>query len=253
MSILIIAEAGINHDGSLDKAKRLVDAAKRAGADAVKFQFFSSRRLWGDDRIKHLELRPEDFTVLAAYCAERGTEFMSTPFGVEELTLITPLVKRIKIASGCIARLELLGAARLSGLPVILSTGMSTEEDIASALWVLGKATLLHCTSTYPCPISAVNLRAMDTLRTFGMPVGYSDHTAGITVALAAVARGAVVLEKHLTLDRRATGPDHKASIEPAEFRAMVQGIRLIEDALGSGAKAVQDCERELRAAWREH
>lgn len=255
MAVFVIAECGVNHDGSLDKAKRLLDVAKAAGASAAKFQYFSSHKLWGDDRIKHLELRFSEFVVLHHYCQQVGIEFMCTPFGVEEVILLRQLVKRWKIASGCITRMPILEAARDTGLPIILSTGMATLQEISAAEQVLweGDLTLLHCTSAYPCPIDQVNLRAMIELRdTFRTPVGYSDHTIGITIPIAAAAMGASVIEKHLTLDCTASGPDHAASIEPKEFGVMVRAIRTVEEALGDGVKRVQESEQELRRAWRE-
>lgn len=249
--IFIIAEIGICHDGSVDKAKRLIDAAKEAGADAAKFQYFSSRKLWGDARIQHLELRFSEFVLLHNYCESVGIEFMCTPFGVEEVILLRQYVKRWKIASGCITRMAILEAVRDTKLPVILSTGMSTVDEIGAACTVLGNLidiTLLHCTSAYPCPIEDVNLRAMYKL---GWKVGYSDHTLGITVAIAAAAMGATVIEKHLTLDRTATGPDHASSIEPHDFRVMVSAIRTVEQALGDGVKRIMPSEVKLREAWR--
>src|SRR3990167_10289032 len=163
MSIFVIAEIGVNHDGDVEKAKRLIDAAKAAGADSAKFQFFRSRKLWRDDRIKHLELRFSEMVVLHHYCQQVGIEFMATPFGVEEVILLRQLLKRYKIASGCITRIPILEAVKDTALPVILSTGMATLQEIAAAEQVLydGDLTLLHCTSAYPCPIDQVNLRAM--------------------------------------------------------------------------------------------
>ena len=253
MAIFVIAEIGVNHDGSVEKAKRLIDSAKVAGADAAKFQFFSSRKLWGDDRIKHLELRFSEMVLLHNYCQQVGIEFLCTPFGLEEVILLRQLLKRWKIASGCITRTTILEAVRDTGLPIILSTGMATLQEIAQAEQILwdGDLTLLHCTSAYPCPIADVNLRAMLELRdTFRTPVGYSDHTLGITVAIAAAAMGASVIEKHLTLDCTATGPDHAASIEPEEFRVMVSAIRTVEEALGDGVKRIMASEMPLRKAW---
>jgi len=255
MSVFIICEAGVNHDGSLDRAKRLVDAAKGAGADAVKFQFFSSRKLWGDDRIAHLELRFDDFGILKRYCDAQGIEFMCTPFGVEEVLMLKPLLKRYKVASGCLTREPILRAIGTMRMPVIVSTGMALLEEIGQAIKPLPRdmLTLLHCTSAYPCPVEDANLRAIDTMRNaFRMPIGYSDHTQGITVPIAATALGATVIEKHLTLDRDARGPDHKASIEPGEFRVMVGAIRTVEKALGDGDKCPAPIERALRKAWRE-
>lgn len=256
MSVFVIAEAGVNHDGDIQEAMRLCVAAKRCGASAVKFQHFNSRRLWGDDRIAALELDASEMANLKWQCDSLGIEFMCTPFDVQALNEISPLLKRVKIASGCITRIPLLQAVKRTGLPVILSTGMSNLGDIKTAFKELAgcDVTLLHCTSSYPCRTEDVNLKAMDALReqTVGLiPIGYSDHTQGITVAIAAVARGAEVIEKHLTLDRNAVGPDHKSSIEPEEFRVMVSAIRTVEQALGDGQKRVLECEKALRSAWR--
>lgn len=250
----IIAEAGVNHGGKLEEALKLADAAKWAGADAVKYQLFSSRSLWGDDRIKHLELSYGQMRDVAAYCKGLGIEFMCTAFGVEELDFLSPMLKRVKIASGCITRIPLLEAAVATKLPVILSTGMCSFDDVhtAEAYFWHTNLTLLHCTSAYPCHLEDVNLAAIETLRdAFGHEVGYSDHTNGITVAIAATALGATVIEKHLTLDRNAAGPDHKASITKVEFRAMRMAIMEVEAAMGDGIKRVLPCEENLRAAWR--
>src|SRR3990167_7778880 len=254
MAVFVISEIGVNHDGSLDKAKRLIDAAKEAGADAVKFQFFSSHKLWGDDRIKHLELSLSDMILLHTHCARVGIEFMCTPFGVDEVIWLYGLVKRWKIASGCLTRKSILEAVRDTNLPVILSTGMRTIDEILAAIAILDcygtcRLTLLHCTSSYPCKLEDVNLLAMESLPR-GYPVGYSDHTTGITVAIAAAAMGATVIEKHLTFDRQAEGPDHKASIEPKDFRTMVEAIRTVEQALGDGVKRVMPSEVKLREQW---
>lgn len=251
----IIAEAGVNHGGNFETALKLVDAAKEAGADAVKFQLFSSQKLWGDNRIKHLELSRDQMQDIAAYCMGFGIEFMCTPFGVEELEFLAPLLHRIKIASGCLTKEPLLRAAENTHLPVIISTGMSVVEDIYVALNRLAdsEVTVLHCTSSYPCRLEDVNLNAMRTLKNdLGCPIGYSDHTDGITVAVAAVALGAAVIEKHLTLDRRQVGPDHLASIEPLEFKFMCEAITDVETALGDGVKRVMDCEKSLRRVWRD-
>ena len=249
----IIAEVGVNHDGHWERGLDLIDAAKTCGADAVKFQHFNSQRLWGDNRIAHLELPNDAILALKAHADEVGIEFACTPFGVAEVEFLTPLVKRWKIASGCLTKWDLLAAVRATGLPVILSTGMADMDRIQATLDVLGTATLLHCTSAYPCPVAEVNLAAMDALRArwgVSCPIGYSDHTQGICVALAACALGAEVLEKHLTLDRQDIGPDHKASIEPSEFRIMVDGIRNIEKAIGSTDKRAQLSEAETIKAW---
>ena len=249
----VIAEAGVNHGGSISVARQLVDAAKEAGADAVKFQHFNSRRLWGDDRISHLELSDAEMANVAWRCKEIEIEFMCTPFGVPEVEFLAPLLKRVKVASGCLTNWPLLAAVRATGLPVILSTGMADMDRIQAALDVLGTATLLHCTSAYPCPVAEVNLAAMDALRArwgASCQVGYSDHTSSIVIALAAVARGATVLEKHLTLDRGQEGPDHRASIEPEDFRIMVGAIRDIEQAIGRPEKRLQASEAETAKAW---
>lgn len=253
MKTFVIAEAGVNHNGSLDTALALVDAANAAGADAVKFQHFSSKRLWGDDRIAHLELTDAEMSAVADFCGSIGIEFMCTPFGIPELRFLRPRLKRIKIASGCIGRLDLLMAARDTGLPVILSTGMSTGGDIRCAISALNESslTLLHCTSAYPCALADVNLRAMRSLKKFGWDYGYSDHTTSLSVPVAAVAMGAVVIEKHMTLDQDDDGPDHHASIVPLDFRHMVQMIREVEEALGDGEKRVLPCEEKLRGIWR--
>lgn len=249
---LLVAEAGVNHGGSLPEAFKLATAAKNAGADAVKFQCFSSAKLWGDDRIKHLELSYADLSKLHRHCEQIGIEFMCTPFDVDAVAFLAPMLKRVKVASGCIARFDLLEAIHATELPVILSTGMSDYYDIGLALGRVKTATLLQCTSSYPCRLEDVNLRAMDALRTtFMLPVGFSDHTNGITVAIGAAAKGATVIEKHLTLDRNLPGPDHKASITPSEFKALRLAMIEIEAALGDGKKRVLQCERELQAAWR--
>ena len=265
----VIAEAGVNHNGDVATAYLLADAAKEAGANAVKFQHFDSQSLWGDDRILKLQLSDAEMATVAWHCQKIGIEFMCTPFGAREVEFLKPLVKRWKVASGCLGRKNLLRAIGETKLPVILSTGMSEIKDISTALNHLGFCpdhpdfTLLHCTSAYPCPISEVNLKAMDTLNwqwgrhsehhgKSGLvcKVGYSDHTPGITIAIAAVARGAEVIEKHLTLDRNQDGPDHKTSIEPKEFKVMVNAIRMVEEALGDGVKKVQPSEVPLKAAW---
>ena len=256
MSVFVIAECGVNHNGSLGKARELIDAAKASFADAVKFQFFSAKKL-NRPEIAHLELGQSEITALAWHAKEAGIEFMCTPFGIEEAAFLRPLVKRMKIASGCIHWFDLLRSVR--DMPIILSTGMSTPKDIDAALKVLddeltlSDVTLLHCTSAYPCPLPAVNLRAMDTLANlYHCPVGYSDHTQGITTAIAAAARDAAVIEKHLTLDRNAAGPDHSSSIEPNDFRTMVTAIRAVETVLGDGVKAPHECEFPVRRIWRD-
>ena len=254
----IIAEAGVNHNGDIQEAHRLIVAAKRSGADAVKFQYFNSLRLWGDDRIAHLELTLRQMQMLKEQADRLGIEFMCTAFDVDGLLEILPLLKRIKISSGLIVDQALLDTVDVTGLPVMMSTGMATLKEIGVALsrWprplgARGRLTLLQCTSIYPCPPSQVNLRAMVSMRRrWHVPVGLSDHTTTVSVPIAAVAMGATVIEKHLTLDRNAEGPDHKASLEPHEFAAMVVGIRQAEEALGTGRKRVMTGERELRRLW---
>lgn len=287
--VFIIAEAGVNHNGSPALAKELIDAAADAGADAVKFQTFRteaeiSRRAPKADyqtaatgsaesqfeMVKKLELDEEAHRQLIARCAERGIRFLSSPFDVGSLELLTRTfaLPSLKIPSGEITNPLLLLKAAESGAEIILSTGMSTLGEIETALGIIAfgavrrgetpslaafheaycsaegqralreRVTLLHCTTEYPAPVADVNLRAMDTMKAaFGLPVGLSDHTPGIAVAVAAAARGAAVIEKHFTLDRTLPGPDHQASLEPAELRALVQAIREVEAALGSPCK----------------
>ena len=299
---LVIAEAGVNHNGSLDLALQLVDVAADAGANIVKFQTFKAEKLatsrakkaeyqvenTGEagsqlDMLRRLELKPEHHHTLIARCQERGIRFMSTAFDADSLAFLGTLgMPAIKIPSGDITAGPLvLQAARL-GLPLIVSTGMSTLRDIEDALSLLAfgltskatptswrdceaawaspagqaalreRVTLLHCTTEYPAPPASVNLRAMDTMAAaFGLPVGYSDHTQGIDISLAAVARGAVIIEKHFTLDRSLPGPDHAASLEPDELTRLVQGIRTIEAALGSGRKHASTSEQPNKAVAR--
>jgi N,N'-diacetyllegionaminate synthase len=268
---LIIAEAGVNHNGDPALARKLVDVAVAAGADRVKFQTFSADRLvttsaakapyqtrnTGEDEsqyamLKRLELTRATHLELIAYCKSRGIGFFSTGFDRESVDLLVELgADSFKIPSGEITNLPYLRHMGHYGKPIILSTGMSTLGEIEAALGVLEKSgtprdriTVLHCTTEYPAPVAEVNLRAMLTIRdAFGVAVGYSDHTPGIEIALAAVALGATVIEKHFTLDRNLPGPDHKASLEPAELAAMVKAIRNIEQALGDGIKRPADCE----------
>jgi N-acetylneuraminate synthase len=266
---LIIAEAGVNHNGSLDLAVQLVEAAKASGADAVKFQTFRAERLatpsahkaaYQDrttaktesqfEMLKRLELDAAAHQRLIAHCREIGIQFLSSPFDAPSADLLAALdVPVFKVPSGEITNLPFLARLARKGRPLILSTGMSTLGEVEEAVAVLRAAgatqlTLLHCVTEYPAPYAEVNLRAMQTLRTaFGLPVGYSDHTLGIEIAVAAVALGAEVIEKHFTLDRALPGPDHAASLEPSELRQMVAAIRHVEVALGSGIKAPAPCE----------
>lgn len=271
MSTFIIAEAGVNHDGSLAKALRLIDIAAESGADAVKFQTFRTEevttraapkaayqeRETGEgsqfEMIKRLELSADDHAALARRAAERGIEFMSTPFAPWAVDLLVGLgMRRIKIASGEIVNLPLIRTVARTGLPIILSTGMATMPEVERAVgWIRGvwadiakpaaedELIVLHCTSDYPTPPRFVNLAAMNALgERLGVPIGYSDHSEGTLVAVAAVARGARVIEKHFTEDRAAFGPDHSASLDPAGLRALVEAIRFTEQALGSPEKA---------------
>lgn len=280
MTVLIIAEAGVNHNGDLEMARRLIEVAAEAGADAVKFQTFSADRLVGAEAplaeyqarnlsgatsqhamLKRLELGREENQVLIDYAARCGVGFLSTGFDIESVDLLTELgVRRIKVPSGEITNLPYLRHVGRLGKPVLLSTGMATLGDVEQALAALEYAgmlradiTLLHCTTEYPAPMTDVNLSAIHTLReAFGVKVGYSDHTSGIEVAIAAVALGAVVIEKHVTLDRNLPGPDHRASLEPAELQAMVAAIRNVERALGDGIKRVTPSESKNRLVARK-
>ncbi|EPY01729.1 N-acetylneuraminate synthase [Magnetospirillum fulvum] len=265
MSVMIIAEAGVNHNGDPELAKRLIDAAKAAGADYVKFQTFKAERLVtqgaakadyqkktsGADEsqfemIRRLELSEATHRDLIAHCAAQGIGFLSTGFDVDSLDMLAGLgLPLVKIPSGEITNLPYLRHVGSMELPVVLSTGMATLAEVDDALGVLEDAglprdriTVLHCTTEYPTPMDEVNLSAMLTMRdTFGVAVGYSDHTEGIEIAIAATALGACIIEKHFTLDRSLPGPDHKASLEPDELAAMVAAIRNIERAMGDGIK----------------
>ena len=253
MSVFVIAEAGVNHNGNMRIAEHLIVAAKRAGADAVKFQLFDAEKL-GRPELKPLQLSIGQMADLKAYADKQEIEFMCTPFHAGAITgLVNIGIKRLKISSGCIKDKLLLKIAAASAYPIILSTGMSDMGEVYEAIEALdpSKLTLLHCTSAYPCPISDVNLKAMLSMKkAFNVPVGYSDHTQGITIPIAATAMGATVIEKHLTLDRMMSGPDHAASIEPGEFRVMVSAIRTVEEAMGTGIKEPQPSEAETRKIW---
>lgn len=266
---LIIAEAGVNHNGSLDLAKRLVDAAKESGADIVKFQTgnptaltsryaekaeYQKENTGADESqlemLKKLMLSHEEFYELKDYCDTVGIEFLSTPFDLGSIDFLEKLGCDIwKIPSGEITNLPYLEEIASTHKPIIMSTGMATLDEVSDAMQVLkrngtGEITLLHCTTQYPAPYESVNLRAMLTLKEkFGCRVGYSDHTKGIEVPIAAVAMGAEVIEKHFTLDRNLPGPDHKASLEPDELKKMVSFIRHIEQAMGDGVKKPSESE----------
>ena len=263
--VLVIAEAGVNHNGSLDMAKQLIDVAAEAGADIVKFQTFRAENLasrsakkaayqtrneGGPDSqlemLRRLELSESDHEVLIAHCRDAGLDFFSTAFDLDGLDYLNRLgFMRFKIPSGEITNLPYLRRVASFGRDLILSTGMASLGDIEAAIEAIEaeglarkRITVLHCTTEYPAPIDEVNLRAMQSIaQAFDVAVGYSDHTAGIEVPLAAVALGATVIEKHFTLDRGLPGPDHLASLEPTELRAMVRGIRHVEAALGSPVK----------------
>lgn len=274
----VIAEAGVNHNGSLDLARELIDAAKACGADAVKFQDFDPEQLvapgapkapyqQGDatdtsdqlEMLRHLALTPTDFVTLFEHCQAAGIEFLASPFSEESAARLVKIgMRSIKVPSGEITNLPYLRSVGSLQRPVILSTGMSWLGEVETAIRALQLAgttdvTLLHCVSEYPAPPEQINLRAMNTLATaFGLPVGYSDHSPGIEIAVAATALGATVIEKHLTLDNSLPGPDHRASLCPTAFREMVTAIRNVEVALGNGVKAPADCEQPtMRVARR--
>lgn len=271
----IIGEAGVNHNGRLETALEMVDAAAAAGVDAIKFQTFKAEDLATSrapkakyqvrntprgqsqvEMLRGLELDLTEHRELQARCRERGIVFLSTPFDFPSVDLLDSLkLPAFKLPSGEITNHPLLGYVAGRGKPVILSTGMSYLKEVQEAVGVLrkngaDKIVLLHCVSSYPAPCRDVNLRAMKTLQeATGLPVGYSDHTEGIGVALAAVALGACAIEKHFTLDRSLPGPDHEASLEPAELTELVKSIRLVEVSLGSGVKEPSPAEmgnREL-------
>jgi len=287
--IYIIAEAGVNHNGSIDMAKQLIDVASEVGANAVKFQTFKAGNNTSQkapkaeyqlkttntnesqlNMLKKLELSQEDHHSLIEHCNDKHIQFLSTPFDLESLDLLTKTLQlpKLKLPSGDITNAPLLLKAAQSARPLILSTGMSSLSDIETALGVIAfgytqqqthpsleafhkaycsdlgqqalkdNVVLLHCTTEYPAPFQDVNLRTMATLRAaFGLPVGYSDHTPGIVIPIAAAALGAVVIEKHFTLDRQLPGPDHKASLEPKQLEAMVCSIRQVERAMGQSIK----------------
>ena len=267
----------MNHNGSFDLACRLVDAAKAAGADCIKFQTFRAQNLvsrnagkadyqkdtTGDgsqaDMLTKLELSYDAFSHLKQYCGEVGITFLSTPFDLESAAFLDELgVPFWKIPSGEVTNLPYLEALAKTGRPVVMSTGMCEMEEIEAAIRVLREngtsdIRLLHCNTEYPTPFADVNLRAMETMRrAFGVEVGYSDHTKGIEVPIAAAALGAAIIEKHFTLDQNMDGPDHKASLEPDELAAMVSAIRNIEQALGSGEKTASPSERKNIAVARK-
>ena len=259
----IIAEAGINHNADIALAKKLIDAAKKAKADAVKFQTFQTEKILSPDipqadyqkrnsgkdesmydMAKRVELSYEDFRILKKYCDQAGIIFLSTPHSCnEDIDIVSELAPAIKIASGDLTNLPAIKYAAGKGLPLIISTGMATlnevKEAVETVLPINKNLILLHCVTNYPAGLNEVNLKAMLTMKNaFHAIVGYSDHTLGINVAIAAVVLGAKVIEKHLTLDKNLPGPDHKASLEPDEFKNMVDGIRGVEAEIVLGRKA---------------
>lgn len=269
----IIAEAGVNHNGSIELAKQLVDKAVEAGVDYIKFQTFKTEKLVAKSAqmasyqkknigtednsqfamLKKLELSPDQHEDLITYCKEKGIKFFSTAFDLDSIDYLHSLNLGLwKIPSGEITNYPYIKKIAQYGEPVIISTGMCEMQDIENAVATLLKwgtrkedIIILHCNTEYPTPYQDVNLKAMDAIRErFGVEVGYSDHTKGIEVPIAAVALGATVIEKHFTLDRNMEGPDHKASLEPDELKAMVSAIRNIEQAVGDGIKKVTDSEK---------
>jgi len=267
---IFIAEAGINHDGDIQKAKKMIDAAVSAGADYVKFQSFKAKKLVTPDALtssyidegshegesfqdllQRLELNEDAHYDLKKYCDDKGIKFLSTAFDEESFDFLISLgIDIVKVASGDLTNIPLLRHMARSGLPIIMSTGMATLgeiEDAVNAITTEGnnKIILLHCISWYPADISTTNLRFMDTLKNaFPFPVGYSDHTLGINMSIAARALGAVVLEKHFTMDKTEFGPDHAASIEPDELSDLVIGLREVEAGLGTTHRIF--CEKEI-------
>jgi len=276
--VYIIAEAGVNHNGDINLAYKLIDVAVEAGADAVKFQTFKAKNLvskytdmatyqknntgYGSEQLKMLErfeLNFEDFIKLKKYCDEKEIDFLSSPFDFESIDFLENLVPYYKIPSGEIINLPYLKKIAEKHKPIIMSTGMATLSEVEKALNVIYEVNknaeiyLLHCTTNYPTPFEEVNLRAMLTLKeAFKLPVGYSDHTLGIDVPIAAVAMGAQIIEKHFTLDKNLSGPDHKASLEPYELKEMVRAIRNVEKALGDGIKKPNKSEMEIMKVVRK-
>ena len=259
--VFVIAEIGINHQGKIEIAKRLIDAAVAAGADTAKFQKRSLPDLYdaallanpnlGEQKFQYLlplleefELSIEQLRELQAYCAQKGTLFFATPFDIPSADQLTALnVPLFKIGSPDLTNFPLLEHVAKKGKPMLVSTGMAEESEIEVSVQLLRRLSvpfgLFHVNSTYPAPFDEINLRFMDRLWEYGVPVGYSGHERGIAVALAAVGRGATMIERHITLDREQEGPDHKASLLPDEFAQMVKGIRQIEQAMGSGQRRV--------------
>jgi len=275
--VFIIAEAGVNHNGDMELARQLVDAAAAAGADAVKFQTFKAEKVVGSSArqaryqvkntgveesqlamIRRLELDADRTALLREYCTRVGIEFLSTPFDEESADLLESLdVPAFKVGSGELTNHPFLSYLAGKGLPLLVSTGMANMKETEIAVAAIKEAggrelCLLHCVSAYPAPPGESNLRAMTELRReFGVPVGWSDHTLGLHITVAAVALGASVVEKHFTLDRKLPGPDHAASLEPEELAALVCQVREVESALGDGVKQCMPSERDTAAVAR--
>ena len=279
MSVYIIAEIGVNHNGNIDIAKQLILAAQKAGCNCVKFQTYKTEELVTEyankakyqientkkaqetqfQMLKKLELKYEDFSVLKQFCQDLGIDFLSTPFDKESVDLLEKLgVTQYKVSSGDLTNKPLLQYIAAKGKKIMLSTGMATLDEIKDAIqWINEmdneKIILFHCTSNYPAPLDSVNMNAMLTLKKeFPYPVGYSDHTEGIEISMMAAAMGAVVIEKHFTLDKKMEGPDHKASVEPNELAALVQNIRKIEKAFGTSDKMPTPAEFATRDVARK-
>lgn len=279
--VFIIAEAGVNHNGNLELAKKLIDVAKESGANVVKFQTGKPKNVISRfapkaqyqientnssqesqlEMVEKLALNDKDWPILIQYCQKVGIEFLSTPFDFESIELLDKLgMQTFKIPSGEITNLPYLRKIGKLDKKVILSTGMSNLGEIETAISILTNAgtkreniTILHCNTEYPTPMQDVNLRAMQTIaNAFHLPVGYSDHTQGIHIPIAAVAMGAKVIEKHFTLDKNMDGPDHKASLEPHELKEMIRCIREIEVALGNGIKQESESEKKNKLIARK-
>lgn len=260
----IIAEAGVNHNGDFSLAKKLVDVAKQAGADAVKFQTFKSenvvigKKQTHLEMLKKLELNYQDFEKLKRYCDKKKIIFLSTPHSEDAVNFLNSLISVFKIGSGDLTNIPFLIKVAKKKKLMILGTGMANLAEVGEAVKTIkktgnNKIILLHCTTNYPCPLEEVNLKAMIILKKeFGLPIGYSDHTLGITVPVMAVAMGAQILEKHFTLDKNLSGPDHKASLTPKELKEMVKAIRDTEKALGNGLKKPFKSEERIKKLVRK-
>ena len=278
MKTLIIAEAGVNHNGDFNTAIKMVDAAKSSGVDCIKFQTFKANKIASQfaekadyqkindkktssqvEMLKKLELSEKEFVEIKKYCDKCGIIFLSTPFDNDSIDFLEKIgIDFWKIPSGEVTNYPYLVRIAKSQKPVVMSTGMCDIDEIENAINVLKSngtysITLLHCTTEYPAPYNEVNLKAMETLKSiFGVDVGYSDHTKGIQIPIAAVAMGAKVIEKHFTLDRNMEGPDHKASLEPEELKEMVDSIRIVEKSIGDGKKCPTKSELKNRSVARK-